>query len=608
MMNRSSFNFLLWSLSAWSALVPASESSAWVAFNASIGGRLESATPVGLPCFSFYKGAAVAYDDALCTSVRQQYRTNAFRADKPGSYMYLQGEMCLGNPQDQCLLDSTVNPALAPSSTGVSCNQGNIPDYYLPVRDASDIVSAFNFSRQYGIPLAIRNSGHDMMTRSSQKGALALWVGGLDSLAYHEDFIPDGCTAESSKYDRVVAAGTGADTGTIMSFASQHGSTFIGGYSPTVAASGGWVLGGGHSVLSPVYGLGVDRVVQFTIVTPDGETRTANECVNQDLFWALRGGGGGTFGVVLEAVHRVEPIMPVAVADIRLPSNATLETSVAWIRLMVEESLRWGKEGWGGHAAGLYLTHMNPAPGIANMDDEGAAARASMQRASQFALSVGGTSVIEVLPDYLDVWNKYVVPGAIATAASAPLPASRLLPESLFADKCGISKIMDIITGANELGIDPRSLYVPVDTPYVATASEDAAPGSARQRASDKAVHPAWYGSLWHLTVGIRLRWNATLEDRLRGFSTNAKLTALLEETTGPQGGSYLGETDLFAPNWRQSWWGENYPRLLEIKNKYDPDHVLKCWKCVGFEEEDISSEQYSCNGLIQQRLAEEEI
>lgn len=78
-------------------------------------------------------------------------------------------------------------------------------------------------------------------------------------------------------------------------------------------------------MLSPVYGMGVDRVVsvlptyatllydltssiqlEFKVVTPDGQLRVANQCQNTDLFWALRGGGGGTFGVVLEATSRVE--------------------------------------------------------------------------------------------------------------------------------------------------------------------------------------------------------------------------------------------------------------------------------------------------------------
>jgi FAD/FMN-containing dehydrogenase len=56
-----------------------------------------------------------------------------------------------------------------------------------------------------------------------------------------------------------------------------------------------------------VYGLGVDRVVQFKVVTPDGVYRTANECLNSDLFWALRGGGGNAFGVIMESSSVVEP-------------------------------------------------------------------------------------------------------------------------------------------------------------------------------------------------------------------------------------------------------------------------------------------------------------
>ena len=43
------------------------------------------------------------------------------------------------------------------------------------------------------------------------------------------------------------------------------------------------------------------------VVTPDGILRTANECQNQDLFFALRGGGGSAFGIVIEASHRTEP-------------------------------------------------------------------------------------------------------------------------------------------------------------------------------------------------------------------------------------------------------------------------------------------------------------
>jgi len=53
--------------------------------------------------------------------------------------------------------------------------------------------------------------------------------------------------------------------------------------------------------------------LEIKVVTPDGQLRIANQCQNSDLFWALRGGGGGTFGVVLEATSMVEKQMPLQV-------------------------------------------------------------------------------------------------------------------------------------------------------------------------------------------------------------------------------------------------------------------------------------------------------
>ena len=82
----------------------------------------------------------------------------------------------------------------------------------------------------------------------------------------------------------------------MITAADAHGVVVVSGAARTVGAAGGWILGGGHSAISPQYGLGVDNVLQFEVVTPDGQLRTANACQEKDLFWALRGGGAG-FGV-----------------------------------------------------------------------------------------------------------------------------------------------------------------------------------------------------------------------------------------------------------------------------------------------------------------------
>ncbi|OTB09362.1 hypothetical protein M426DRAFT_6636 [Hypoxylon sp. CI-4A] len=504
--------------------------------------------------------------------------------------------MCLGNPSDQCTLNNTIIPAPVPAP-GTSCNQGSVPSYYIEVAGVSDISEAFNFTREYQIPLVVKNSGHDYMTRNSQKGSIALWVHKLQDLAFHEDFIPEGCAANMSA-SCAITAGTGVSTGNIYDFAQQHGSTFIGGYSPTVAASGGWVLGGGHSVLSPVYGLGADRVAEFKIVTPDGITRIANQCRHEDLFWALRGGGGGTFGVVLEATHRVEVSMPIVVADIQLPSNSTSETALKWIELMARESLSWGIQGWGGHAGGLYLTYMNPTPTVANLTDGGSAANKSMSAATEFALSIGGTSKIEVLPNFLEVWNKYVLPGASTTAGVARVLATRLVPRRFFEDEGGIAKLMEFMKAAQELGFDPRNFYCPVDTPFVSNSETKL--GLESQTKHGTSVHPAWYDALWDISTALTIPWNASYAERLQNMTTITRATILAEELTGTDGGTYPNEANPFTPSWRESWWGDNYAALLGIKKKYDPEGLLKCWKCVGFEDEDISSDRFRCQGKLQ--------
>ncbi|KAI2610241.1 FAD-binding domain-containing protein [Hypoxylon fragiforme] len=594
---RGYFTSSLFLLIDFAPFIQGQNAEAWGTLNASIGGRLFTDKPFALPCYSLYNGNTAETNEAACSLILDNYTTNAVRADIPSAYLNLQGEICLGDPSDQCTLDNTVIPA-PPPAPGASCNQGSVPAYYIEVRDVLDVNAALDFTRKYKVPLAIKNSGHDYMTRNSQKGSLALWVHKLQQLTYHAAFVPEGCSANAS-VGRAITAGTGARTGEIYEFAAAHDSTFLGGYSHTVAASGGWVQGGGHSVLSPVYGLGADRVAEFKIVTPDGVLRVANQCQHQDLFWALRGGGGGTFGVVLEATHRVEPSMPVAVASIRLPANATANTAMRWIELMARQSVAWGKQGWGGHAAGLYLTYMNPAPAMANLSDGGVTAETSMRAATDFALAAGGTSVVEVLPSYLAVWNKYVLPGALTSAGVIRVLSSRLLPRRLFESEAGIAKVMGFLAAAGELGFDPRGFYCPVGTPFV---YEGATKLDVRNRTRPAtSVHPAWYDALWDVSTSLTVAWNASYAERLQNMTALTRATILAEELTGDDGGTYTNEANPFTPNWRRSWWGDNYDALLNVKKKYDPNRLLNCWKCVGFEDEDVYSDRFRCQGKLQQ-------
>jgi FAD/FMN-containing dehydrogenase len=178
----------------------------------------------------------------------------------------------------------------------------------------------------------------------------------LLQINYNAKFQPEFCASVAAT--PAVTYGAGQDFASLYQFAEDNGLTFLGGTDKTVGAAGGWVQGGGHGMLSNTLGLGVDRVLQFKVVTPDGLIRTANACQNSDLFWALRGGGGGTFGVVLEATSRVEPKIPTQ--SIFVKFNPVTAHVVAYMSTIIENSVKWGEEGWGGYISPNYAIFATP--------------------------------------------------------------------------------------------------------------------------------------------------------------------------------------------------------------------------------------------------------
>ncbi|KAK2607051.1 hypothetical protein N8I77_005760 [Diaporthe amygdali] len=571
---------------------PSASSDAWSAFNASVNGRLERDVPFALPCFSIYNGMPHTADEALCSQIRENYTDPSFRIESTAGYMNGQDEVCLSEPADQCLLDSTVSPAALPPGNS-SCNQGSVPSYYIAVQGASDVTKAFDFARKYNISLSIKNSGHDYMTRNSQQGSLALWTHGLQDMSHNVSFTPEGCDSDQHTYAAVMTLGAGVTANTATNFATAHNATILVPASSTVGISGGFVLGGGRGVLSPVYGLAIDRVVQFRVVTPDGIARTANACQNQDLFWALRGGGGGTFGVVLESTSRVEPApMPIAVVHLKLPTNLTVDTAIEWIGFVAEESLPWARQGWGGHFAASYLTYMNPLPRFANLSDGGAYAAESMRTASEYVTSLGGTSVVEVLPSWADVWVKYSKPEERPSGGLLIL-SGRLIPKALFETGKMKDGIKTFLIQAKQYGFNPLSTYVPADLPFTVEGSRDGYD-------TNTSTHPGWYDALWNLAAGLSIPGNSSYATRLEVVVNVTKILQLGQDLAGPGSASYLHESSPFTDDWKDAWWGPNYPRLVEIKRKYDPHMLLKCWKCIGFEDADIESPRYRCQGKVQ--------
>lgn len=194
-----------------------------------------------------------------------------------------------------------------------TCFQGSVPGKMVKLTNMNTIESDFkvvlDFVRDTGTPLVIKNSGHDWKGRSSGAGSIALWTHNLRHpnvpIVFEKKFTPESCT--SVQGEAVFHVGPGQNWGGLYEFAENieddEGYAVLGGTCGTVGVAG-WLHGGGHSPFTPFYGMGVDNVLQIEIITPQGKKLVANQCQNEDLFFAVRGGGGGTFGLVTNITYK----------------------------------------------------------------------------------------------------------------------------------------------------------------------------------------------------------------------------------------------------------------------------------------------------------------
>jgi FAD/FMN-containing dehydrogenase len=159
--------------------------------------------------------------------------------------------------------------------------------------DRDDVIEAVNFGREQGLDIAIRCGGHNGPGLGSVDDGLVIDLSGVKTI----NVDPDARTA---------TIGGGCLLGDVDAATHEHGMATPVGILSTTGA-GGLILGGGMGYLSRKAGLSIDNLLGAEVVLADGSVVTANENENDDLYWALRG-GGGNFGVVTQMTLRLHPI------------------------------------------------------------------------------------------------------------------------------------------------------------------------------------------------------------------------------------------------------------------------------------------------------------
>ena len=156
------------------------------------------------------------------------------------------------------------------------------PRFVVLCRSVSDVVGAMTYATITGDRIAPRGGGHCFAGRSSTDG-IVLDLSGLDDISVADDGV---ATIEA-----------GARLGQVYAALHAYGQTVPAGCGPTVGITG-LTLGGGIGLLGRKHGLTCDRLVGARVVLPDGSVVDCDQDHEPDLFWGLRGAGGGQFGVV----------------------------------------------------------------------------------------------------------------------------------------------------------------------------------------------------------------------------------------------------------------------------------------------------------------------
>ncbi len=181
-------------------------------------------------------------------------------------------------------------------------SSSRVPAYVVTAASASDISSTVAFASKYNVRLVVKNTGHDWFTRSSAPGSLLLWTHNLKSMTFG-NYSGCGGGGGGSGGIPAVTIGAGVQFADLYPAAQERGLVVVGGTCDSVGAVGCW-LGGCYGTFSKLYGSGAANLLSATVVLASGDVVVASECENADLFWSLRGGGGGLAGVVVDMTAR----------------------------------------------------------------------------------------------------------------------------------------------------------------------------------------------------------------------------------------------------------------------------------------------------------------
>jgi FAD/FMN-containing dehydrogenase len=490
--------------------------------------------------------------------------------------------------------------------------------YAVAAETTDDVVAAVNFARGHNLRLVVKGGGHSYQGTSNAADSLLIWTREMNAVTVHDAFVGVGCAGHHEPRPAVTVE-AGAIWGQVYeAVTTQAGRYGQGGGCMTVGVAG-LIQSGGFGSFSKAYGMAAASLLEAEVVTADGAVRIANACTNPDLFWGLKGGGGGSLGVVTRLTlrtHDLPDFFGAAFTTIKATSDAAYRRLIGRVFSFYSESLfnpHWGEQiafqpgnvlaiamvfqgldqqqaetiwrpllDWLADSQEDFSIESAPwiaavsarqfwdpgmlkeLPGVVLADDRPGAPEANVF----WAANLGEAG--QVLHGYQSAWlpASLLQPDRQESLADALFAASRHWRVSLHLNKGLAGAPADAIAAARDTAMNPAVLDA-----FALIISAAAGP-------------PGYPGIPGHEPDRSAARQHA--EAIARAMSEIRTLVPTL--------GSYVAESNFFEAAWQESFWGSNYARLLAVKDKYDPDGLF-------FVHHGVGSERWSADGFT--RLAE---
>jgi FAD/FMN-containing dehydrogenase len=511
--------------------------------------------------------------------------------------------------------------------------------YAVAARNAQDIAAAVNFARDHDLRLVVKGGGHSYQGTSNAPDSLLIWTRHMHDIAMHSAFVPQGCERTLQPQPAVTL---GAGTIGIQAYdaVTTKGGKYVQGGGCTTVGLAGLIQGGGFGSYSKHYGTAAGSLLEAEVVTADGQIRVANACSNPDLFWALKGGGGGSFGVVSKMtvrLHDLPEFFGAANFTVKAASEDAYRRLIREFVSFYHEHLfndHWGEQAHVNSDNTLDIKMSCHGLDTAQMKKVWQPFLDWVAR-SRHDYSLGWQMTIGSIParHWWDVqwWKEHWPEIALPNPNANPLIG-------LF--EYGLAHLMQpVLDFDNRPGAGPNnawwkgdggqvgwfiwgyeSLWLPAsllesnaqqrlaDALFAASRYSDVglhfnkglggAPPDALAAAKDTAMNPAVLSAFALAIVGDGQGpaypgipgHEPSVADGRKAAERIDRCMNQLRAVAG-ETGAYVSESNYFEKGWQQSYWGNNYPRLAEIKRKYDPDGLF-------FVHNGVGTEQWSADGF----------